>query len=453
MRSLVPKLLTAAIALLVALVWVPAAGAAPTFSGAFKLTTGSFGANNKIIAGPDGNVWFTVETVGKQVAKITPTGQITEYALPEALGATGIAAGPEGKLWLTGVEKAIRFSPVNPEGTEEHFKVPGIGAGGQIALGPGGEMWVASNNEITHFAPSDPAGKNGSFTPVGELAPKDIDSNGSGLVIADAGHGRLVTVGADGKQGPDVPLGNGTTTSQGVAGSPTGQAAFSKSDGTEGLGLVTPPGAPTAVLMPGDPFGVTRGADGNFWFAMSAAHGLEELTPAGQATPLAFPGFEKWFPRQITAGPGGTLWVTMEVPGESEYAIALVSGVEPPPAPISTPTGGGPIVVTEKPVPDTRIGKGPKKVVKTTGRKATVKFSFSSTVAGSTFQCRLTRVSTGKRKKAKASKGAFTACSSPRVLKLAPGKYRFAVRAVAAGVVDGSPAEKAFKVIRVPRHR
>ena len=40
---------------------------------------------------------------------------------------------------------------------------------------------------------------------------------------------------------------------------------------------------------------------------------------------------------------------------------------------------------------------------------------------------------TGRKKKAKASKGAFAGCRSPKVLTLAPGKYRFAVRAVAAG--------------------
>jgi hypothetical protein len=205
--------------------------------------------------------------------------------------------------------------------------------------------------------------------------------------------------------------------------------------------------------MPGDPFGVALGADGNYWFAMSAAHGLEQLTPTGQATALAFPGFEKWFPRQVTAGPGGTLWVAMEVPGENEYAIALVSGVEAPASPAPPTTGGGgPITVTEKPVPNTTFGKGPRKVVKTTGAKATVKFTFSANVAGSTFQCKLTRVVTGT-KKAKASKSAFAGCRSPKVLNLAPGKYRFAVRAVAAGVIDGSPAEKSFRVIRAPRHR
>lgn len=451
MRSLVPKLLTVAVALAAAFVWVPAAGAAPTFSGAFKLPAGGkLSTNNKIVAGPDGNVWFTVETPGKEVAKITPAGVITEYALPEAAGATGIAVGPEGKIWLTAVEKAISFSPVDPEKTEAHFKVESIGAEGQISQGLFGEMWVASNNEVTHFSPADPEVKSGSFK-VNELTPKDIDWTGSGMVIADAGHGRLVTIGSGGNQGPDIPLGNGTTTSQGVAGNLNGQAAFSKSDGTEGLGLVAPPPTPTAVLMPGDPFGVALGTDGNYWFAMSAAHGVEQLTPTGQATALAFVGFEKWFPRQITAGPGGTLWVTMEVPGTEEFAIALITGVTAPV--VNPPPPVNPIVVTQRPVPNTRFGKGPKKVVKTTGAKATVKFTFSSTVAGSTFQCKLTTAPSGRGKKAKGSKGAFRGCQSPRVLKLVPGKYRFAVRALAVGAVDGSPAERAFKVIRSSRHR
>jgi streptogramin lyase len=451
MRSLVPKLLTAAVVLVAALVWVPAAIAAPTFSGAFKLTSSeALNTNTKIVAGPDGNVWFTVQTAGKDVAKITPSGAITEYALEGIEGGTGIAVA-EGKLWIPTINAVTSFSPGDPEGTKHTFTIASIASGGQIASGPGGELWVASLNNLTHFVPSDPENKNGSFTPVGAFTPLDIDAAGTGLVIADFGHKRLVTVNSKGEQGPDIPLGGETAASQGVAGNPDGQIAFSKSDNDEGLGLVTPPAAPTAVLMPGDPFGVTLGADGNYWFAMSAAHGIEQLTPTGQATALAFPGFEKWFPRQIAAGPGGTLWVTMEVPGGNEYAIALVSGVELPPTPSAPTGGGGSITVTEKPVPNTTFGKGPKKVVKTTGAKATVKFTFSASVAGSTFQCKLTKVTTGK--KAKASRSAFVGCRSPKVLKLAPGKYRFAVRAVAAGVLDGSPAEKTFRVVRTPRHR
>src|SRR6201999_2683847 len=114
-------------------------------------------------------------------------------------------------------------------------------------------------------------------------------------------------------------------------------------------------------------------------------------------------------------GPGNTLWVTLikkEESGVPISAIARVTGLEPPvpPAPPTTTGGGGPVRVTEKPVPDTQFGKGPKKVVKAIGGKATVKFTFSSSVAGSTFQCKLTKVTPGKKKAAKASKGSFAGC-------------------------------------------
>jgi virginiamycin B lyase len=458
MRALVPKLLIVPVLLLVAGVFAAGASAAPALSNVFKFTgTKLDGSNDKITAGSDGNMWFTVATVGKDVAKITPAGVVTEYALPEANGATGIAAGPEGKLWLTAVEKAISFEPKDPEGTEKVFEVPSIAANGQITAGPNGEMWVASNEKVTHFSPADPKGKNG-FTAISGLTPKDIASTGTGVVIATLPKS-LVTVSADGTRGPDIPLGGETMNSQGVASLGNGQIAFSKSDGTEGLGLVTPPAAPTAALMPGDPFGVTDGADGNYWFAMSAAHGLERLTPTGEATALPFVGFETWFPRQLSAGPGNTLWVLMEVPGKEEFAAAKVTGVEPPPIvvpPTTTPPPTNPppgVKPTEKPVPNTVLGKHPKKVVKAgAGGKATVTFTFSSTVPGSTFQCRLIKAPTGKKKKKKPLP-AFVGCGSTRVLKLGPGKYRFAVRAVAGGMVDASPVESAFKVVRAPHRR
>ena len=139
----------------------------------------------------------------------------------------------------------------------------------------------------------------------------------------------------------------------------------------------------------------------------------------------------------------------MEIPGAENVEVARISGVELPPA---QPVVTNPITVTEKPVPDTRVGKGPKKVVKITGAKATVKFTFSSTVAGSSFQCRLVKAPVGKAKKKKTPVGSFGSCGSPKVLKLGPGKYRFAVRAVtASGAVDPTPAERAFKVLRAPR--
>ena len=86
------------------------------------------------------------------------------------------------------------------------------------------------------------------------------------------------------------------------------------------------------------------------------------------------------------------------------------------------------------PAPETGKVSGPKKVVK--GKKAT--FSFSSPVAGATFECAV-------------DKGAFKACSSPFKIatkKLKTGKHTLLVRAVQpAGNVDASPSSRKFKVV------
>jgi hypothetical protein len=422
--------------------------AAPTFAGKFTIA-GAITANNKIVAGPDGNVWMTVSTTGKDVAKIAPNGTITEYDLPGIEGTVGIGVGPEGRLWVPTIEKVSSFAPADPEGTTQTFSVPSIAAEGQI-VADGSEMWVASNNDVTHFAASDPEGTAKFFEPEGELSPKDIDVSGALIVIADGGHKRLVTVTAStGKQGADILLGGETTTSQGVAAGAGGQIGFAKSDGSEGLGLVTPPAAPTAVLMPGDPFGATFGADGAYWFAMSAAHGVERLTSAGAATPLTFTGLDKWFPRQIAAGPGNTLWVTMEVPGENEYAVGLVTGLEPPvpPVPLTPPANPAP----SKVIPQTKIGKGAKGTIRTKKPRATVKFSFSSPTAGSTFQCALTHGTKTKKGKLRFGVPKFKACKTPKKYTVGPGSYRFEVRALGAGGIDPTPAKRSFQVISTPK--
>jgi sugar lactone lactonase YvrE len=449
MRSLVPKLLTVAIVLVAALVWVPVASAVPTVSGTFELKS-ELGTNNKIAQGPDGNIWVTLP--GKKVAKISPAGLIQEFEL-KIENTIGIAAGPEGRIWVVSTGKAASFLPADPTGTEQLFESALINAEPNIVLGPDGLFWVASNEAVAKFSPANFNGTIAKVTVNGTLSPKDIDVAGSLIAIADGGQeaARIVTFTTG-----TVPVQKDFTInggSQGVAGAPTGQIGFSEQvpngGAAEEVGVITPPNPALSVKQPDDPFGAAFGTDGAFWIVRAGgAHGLARLTATGELSLLG--GFPAGLtPRQITAGPGHTLWVTDEE-NMKNGVIVRISGVELPPPP---PPPVNPIVVTEKPVPNTKFGKGPKKVVKTTAAKATVKFTFSSTVAGSTFQCRLVKVPTGKKKKAKASKGAFAACRSPKVLKLAPGKYRFAVRAVAAGAIDGSPAEKAFKVVRAPRHR
>ncbi len=83
--------------------------------------------------------------------------------------------------------------------------------------------------------------------------------------------------------------------------------------------------------------------------------------------------------------------------------------------------------------PDTKIVKGPPKKT----HKTTVKFKFTSTEGGSTFQCKLDRKP-------------FKTCSSPKKYKkLKPGKHVFKVRAIdKAGNVDPTPAKRKFTVLK-----
>lgn len=53
-----------------------------------------------IALGPDGNIWFT-EYDASKIARITPSGTITEFSLSASSGPADIASGPDGNLWFT----------------------------------------------------------------------------------------------------------------------------------------------------------------------------------------------------------------------------------------------------------------------------------------------------------------------------------------------------------------
>jgi hypothetical protein len=69
-------------------------------------------------------------------------------------------------------------------------------------------------------------------------------------------------------------------------------------------------------------------------------------------------------------------------------------------------------------------------------RKKRVKYEFTSTEAGSAFECKF-------------DKKDFAPCDSPKKKKVKKGKHTFDVRAIdAAGNTDATPDEDKFKVKR-----
>jgi sugar lactone lactonase YvrE len=393
--------------------------------------------NNKIVAGPDGNMWATVSGVEageNDVARITPAGGVEEFEISDLQSASGIAVGPEGKLWVTGTNAVASFSPSDPKESAKKTQINTIAGNSPIVAGPDGNMWVATMNLVLRFAPSKPETQT-PFAGVGELLPNDVDVAGSLIVVADGGQerGRIVILTTSGEE-HDILIDGG---SQGVAGGPGGQVAYSqqvpKSGKPEQVGLIAPPNPAQAFEQSGDPFGVALGADQAYWVVRFADGALTRMTTAGERTSLG--GLPKESARQIAAGPAGsnTLWVTL-VKNEAE-AVARVSGLEPP-----VEKGGT--------APQTRITKRPKHTVKTSGKRAKVRFRFASTIKGSSFQCALTKLHKGKK-----PKPVFKSCKSPKSYSLKPGRYRFKVRAVASGVVDPSPAFGTFVVVHVANHK
>ena len=56
---------------------------------------------NQIIAGPDGNLWYTVFFAAK-IGRITPSGVVDEFPVLNRQAAPGgIAVGSDGALWFT----------------------------------------------------------------------------------------------------------------------------------------------------------------------------------------------------------------------------------------------------------------------------------------------------------------------------------------------------------------
>ena len=82
--------------------------------------------------------------------------------------------------------------------------------------------------------------------------------------------------------------------------------------------------------------------------------------------------------------------------------------------------------------PETTLVKTPKKKVSSKKRKHKVGFAFSASTAGATFECSVD----GK---------AFKACASGLKLRLKVGKHTFAVRALASGLTDPTPAAYALQ--------
>src|SRR5712692_3928486 len=76
-----------------------------------------------IVAGPDGNLWFTDEGT-ESIGRITPTGTVKEFPISTRLAMPQyITVGPDGNLWFTEFF-GQKIGRITPAGVITEFSIP-----------------------------------------------------------------------------------------------------------------------------------------------------------------------------------------------------------------------------------------------------------------------------------------------------------------------------------------
>jgi streptogramin lyase len=350
----------------------------PKVDGIFDLA--GVQTNGQLTVGPDGNIWVSLNAA---VGRVTPSGVTTVFKTAE-LSALGFPSGgitsAGGFVWVSQPggappETIVKITPGEPP-TATGVPVTDI-TGGATAMttGPDGNVWVGLADKLVSFSPSNPASSTTHSIP--GLSPKAITTASDGtLWVTDTINGRVLHISITGTVIAPYEVGGQP---QFVGAGPNGQVAFGN-PGTDpqAISLLSPSGSPLAIPrpVPADPFGVAFGADGAFWIAEFAGNRLDRVTTDGQITSLGdFPAVAGQGPRQIVAGPGNTLWATLDKPGfDADTKIARITGVDPPAPPPPPPGGDPPPVVTP---PDVTAPLVSAAKLSKTARAVTFRFTLS----------------------------------------------------------------------------
>ena len=236
---------------------IPTAGSTPT----------------EIIAGPDGNLWFT-EDVGNKIGRVTTAGAFTEFALSNANSQPlAIAAGPDGNLWFTETN-GNRIGEITTGGTITEFSVPTAASQpDDITAGPDGNVWFseAAGNKI------------GQITKAG--------------VITEF----------------TVPTASALTAGSGIGAGPDGNLWFTEGSGNN-IGRITPAGVITEFPIPtaaSRPNKIEPAPDGNMWFTEFNANQIARITTGASNTITEFPvPTANSGPNDLRAGPDANIWFT-----------------------------------------------------------------------------------------------------------------------------------------------
>jgi virginiamycin B lyase len=236
-----------------------------------------------ITLGPDGNVWFA--DVWSAYGRITPTGELTRFAMPEPSYPYGIATGKDGNLWIAAASPQRRpfIAKVSVQG-EVLEEIPLPAAAGEprgIVSGPDGAIWFTESAGIGRLTMSGiltefplPQG-NGSGSPYQIAVGADRNvwfieylSSGPGRIGRLTPSGSLTEFATPGAEGL-----------QWIAAGPD-KALWFTGGRPATIGRISLSGVVTTYPIPSfgsQPIGITTGPDGNIWFAETSGDGSGKI--------------------------------------------------------------------------------------------------------------------------------------------------------------------------------
>jgi streptogramin lyase len=308
-------------------------GVVTEFSAGITAASGPEG----IAVGPDGNLWFT-ELNGNRIGRLdlpqaapttTALGTSTStvvFGQTELLTATvkTLAGVPAGAVTFKDGTVVLGSAPLNVAGQ----------ATLTVSLGVGAHTLTASFTAAGAFAGSTSAALTQTVNPAATDTALGASANSvsTGVTVTFTATVAAVAPGAGTPTG-SVTFKDGNTVLGTAALGAGGTATLAISFSTPGIHSVTAlyngsgnflsgtsaalaetvvrPAAITELPIPtvdAQPLGITRGPDGNLWFA--ELHAIGRITPAGIITEFTQGLSAGSLPIQITAGPDGNLWFT-----------------------------------------------------------------------------------------------------------------------------------------------
>jgi virginiamycin B lyase len=277
-----------------------------------------------IVAGPDGNLWFVAQTA-KALGRITPRGVVTQFPLPPGNSyPVGLAAGPDGAIWYTrlaslGAAGSGTPDPSTPgligrmslDGSATEFTLPAAQSSlhpRDLVAGPDGALWFDTGAAHGVIAGQSVIGR---ITTSGQVSIVYTPDSRALVAIA------ALTVGPDHNLWFTQAITSINASGPSTAGPPMVSGAFGRLTPVGGLTLF-----PVAIEVPA---ALADGADGNLWFGADVGT-IGRLTTSGQVAFFRLLDTTAGI-NAIAAGPGGAVWFTQGY-GDVDVLDALLWGTK-----------------------------------------------------------------------------------------------------------------------------